>query len=68
MSANLMPLTIMTELEEVKAELAALKEAIKRTDATYIVDGGDFYDHGWLVQADVNRECQKKFGKILSEV
>lgn len=43
-------------IEQQQKELKELKEAIKRGIGTYVVDGGDLYDHGWKRISDANQE------------
>jgi hypothetical protein len=47
------------EVQEIRDELAALKDAVKRGIGTHIVDGGDIYDWGWMTCWEHNRQNEK---------
>lgn len=44
------------EIATLKAELARIKDGIKRVEGTMIVDGNDMYDWGWTPSAQVNNQ------------
>jgi len=64
---NLEEERLKKENESLKAELAQLKDAIKRCQGTFILDGNDMYDWGWMPMSEVNQECRKRWGYALSE-
>ena len=64
---NLEEERLKKENESLKAELAQIKDAIKRCQGTFILDGNDMYDWGWSVSSEVNAECRKRWGYALNQ-
>jgi hypothetical protein len=59
---------INLEEERLKKELAQIKDAIKRCQGTFILDGNDMYDWGWTPTLEMNKKCYERYGFIPSEV
>jgi len=47
---------VTAERDEARAEVARLTKAIVERIPTECVGNGDFYDHGWVLQEDANKE------------